>query len=67
MSSLAATGNCQNFASGKTAVSSEAYEDAMDALRLYSVRHPEWAPVRQAIDTYVRSLHRTVGLQEPGV
>lgn len=45
---------------------SEAYEDAMDAIRLFAASRPEWRPVLQAIECYVISLEETAGLHEPG-
>lgn len=44
----------------------EAYEDALDAIRLYSVRRPEWRNVLKAIESYVSSLKENTGLHEPG-
>jgi hypothetical protein len=47
-------------------VSSERYEDALDAIRLYSMLHPEWKSVIKAIEEYVMALEGNVGLHEPG-
>lgn len=45
---------------------SEAYEDALDSIRLVAARHPEWVPVLRAIQSYVAALEETAGLHEPG-
>ena len=45
---------------------SEAYEDALDSIRLFCAHHPEWKQVLAAIETYVASLEESVGKHEPG-
>lgn len=45
---------------------SEAYEDAMDSIRLFCEFHPSWKRVLKAIETYVSSLEEGVGRHEPG-
>lgn len=45
---------------------SEAYEDALDAIRLFAAARPEWVPVLRAIECYVIGLEQSVGLHEPG-
>jgi hypothetical protein len=45
---------------------SEAYEDALDSIRLFCAHHPEWRQVLKAIETYVASLEESVGKHEPG-
>jgi hypothetical protein len=45
---------------------SEAYEDALDSIRLFCVYHPEWRQVLKAIETYVANLEGSVGKHEPG-
>lgn len=45
----------------------EAYEDAMDSIRLFGVKHPEWLDVLKAIEAYVSKLENSAGLHEPGV
>lgn len=45
---------------------SEAYEDALDSIRLFSARHPEWRQILRAIENYVTVLERDVGKHEPG-
>ena len=56
----------ENFASCRLREDSEAYEDALDSLRVYACRHPEWTPVWKAIHRYVTSLEANTGLHEPG-
>lgn len=56
-----------NSANSRLKTDAEAYEDALDAIRLYGVRRPEWRNVARAIETYVSSLEATAGLHEPGV
>lgn len=56
-----------NSASSHLKTDAEAYEDAMDAIRLYGVRRPEWRNVLHAIETYVSGLESSAGLHEPGV
>ena len=46
---------------------SDGYEDAMDAIRFYATKHPEWKQILSAIENYVFSLEKTAGLHEPGV
>lgn len=53
-----------NFAS--CCSTGEAYEDALDSIRFYATRHPEWTQILRAIEQYVSSLEETVGLHEPG-
>lgn len=35
---------------------SEAYDDAMDSLRLYAGRHPSWGCIVRSIESYVSHL-----------
>jgi hypothetical protein len=46
---------------------SEAYEDALDAIRLYAAKHPEWRTVLKSIQSYVGALEASAGLHEPGL
>lgn len=46
--------------------SSEAYEDALDSIRFYATRHPEWQVILRSIQAYVAALESEVGLHEPG-
>lgn len=55
-----------NFAPFRLKADSEAYEDALDTIRLYAARHPEWQSVLRAIQSYVVALENTAGLHEPG-
>lgn len=55
-----------NFAHYRLKADSEAYEDALDAIRLFAANRPEWRPVLRAIECYVISLEQNVGLHEPG-
>jgi hypothetical protein len=50
----------------RLAQASEAYQDAMDALRLYSARRPEWKHVLESIEGYVDLLQGDLSLHEPG-
>lgn len=50
----------------RTKAASEAYEDAIDSIRLYAVRHPEWRRILADIQSYVQTLEADVGLHEPG-
>jgi hypothetical protein len=45
----------------------DAYEDALDTIRFYAAKHPEWKQILGAIEKYVFSLEKTAGLHEPGV
>jgi hypothetical protein len=47
--------------------SSEAYEDALDAIRFYAAKHPEWRTVLGSIQSYVSDLEASAGLHEPGL
>jgi hypothetical protein len=55
-----------NSANCRLKTDSEAYEDALDSIRLFCVHHPEWKQVLQVIETYVASLESSVGKHEPG-
>lgn len=46
---------------------SEAYEDAIDAIRFYACKHPEWSVILKSIQNYVTSLESSVGRHEPGL
>jgi hypothetical protein len=46
--------------------SSEAYEDALDSIRFYAAKHPEWRAILAAIQSYVATLEASAGLHEPG-
>jgi hypothetical protein len=59
-----ATTTCVRYCS-KT--DSEAYEDALDAIRLYAAKHPEWRTVLKSIQSYVGALEASAGLHEPGL
>lgn len=50
----------------RLAQASERYQDAVDTLRLYSARRPEWKHVLQSIEGYVDLLQRDLSLHEPG-
>jgi len=47
--------------------SSEAYEDALDAIRFYAAKHPEWNTILKSIQSYVGALQANAGLHEPGL
>lgn len=47
--------------------SSEAYEDAIDAIRFYACKHPEWSVILKSIQAYVASLEANAGRHEPGL
>lgn len=55
-----------NFAPFRLKADSEAYEDALDSIRLMAAHHPEWRAVLRAIQCYVVALEESVGLHEPG-
>jgi hypothetical protein len=55
-----------NFVNSRLKADSEAYEDALDSIRLVAARHKEWVPVLKAIQSYVLTLEKTAGLHEPG-
>lgn len=59
-------GDTANYARFPLKADSEAYEDALDSIRLVAARHPEWVPVLRAIQSYVSALEETAGLHEPG-
>jgi len=59
-----ATHNSVNYCF-KTAA--DGYEDAMDTIRFYATKHPEWKQILNSIESYVFSLEKTAGLHEPGV
>lgn len=44
---------------------SEAYDEAIDALRLFSAIHPEWKHPVRVIEAYVADLEGVIGLHEP--
>lgn len=46
--------------------SSEAYEDALDSIRFYATRHPEWRIILRSIESYVATLEMEANLHEPG-
>lgn len=46
---------------------SEAYEDAIDAIRFYACKHPEWSVILKSIQNYVSSLEASAGMHEPGL
>lgn len=50
-----------------TKPTSEAYEDALDSIRLYAASHPEWRRILAAIEGYVEALEETAGRHEPGL
>lgn len=55
-----------NSARSRLKLDSEAYDDAIDALRLFSARHPEWRHPLHVIEAYVADLEGTIVRHEPG-
>ena len=56
-----------NSASFRSKMTCEAYEDALDSIRFYASKHPEWRQILVAIQDYVSCLESETGLHEPGV
>lgn len=55
-----------NSVRSRLKLDSEAYDDAIDALRLFSSLHPEWRHPVRVIEAYVADLEGVAFRHEPG-